>query len=261
MCLVDRLRKILVEKQIIKSMVIKNFKDKYSGSVLGILWPIINPLLITLAIVFVFTRIMKSEVKHYPVFVLSGLLPWFFFVNSICESTNSMRQNLDILNQFVIPKEIVPISVVLSNFINFLLGFIIIIPIFIIFNLGIIKFLPLLPFIMLLHFIFTLGISMLFSILNVYFRDLSQLLNVGTMFLFWVTPIFYTMEIIPSQYHWIILTNPAFSCIAIYQSLLYKGSPGAIYLWLLSIGFSLLSLISGYVFFLKKEGEILKYIR
>lgn len=260
MGLVDRFRKIIEQRQIIKSMVTKNLKDKYVGSVLGISWSIINPLLITLAVTFVFTQVMKSETRHFPLFVLSGLLPWFFFTNSISESTSSIRQNLDLLNRFVILKEVIPISVVLANFITFLLGFIIMMPIFIIFNVNILKYLLLLPFIMFLHFIFTLGISMLFSIINIYFRDLSQLLNVGIMFLFWLTPVFYNLESVPQQYRWFIIANPATSYISVYQSLLYHGSTGKVCMWLLSIGFSFVSLIGGHIFFLKKENEILKYI-
>lgn len=260
MLLVDRFRKIIRQRHIIKSMAIKNLKDKYVGSMLGISWAIINPVLITLVVTFVFAHIMKSEIRHFPLFVLSVLLPWFFFINSICESTNSIRQNLDILNQFVMPKEIIPISVVLANFINFLLGFIIMMPIFIIFNIEITKYLFLIPLIMFLHFIFTLGIAMLFSIVNVYFRDLSQLLNVGVMFLFWATPIFYPLEMLPQNSRWIIIINPATCYVVIYRALLYHASGDGIYMWLLAIGFALISIIGGYTLFIGKEDDILKHI-
>ncbi len=245
-------------RQVVWSMVVKNIKDKYVGSALGISWAIINPLLITLVVTFVFTRIMKTETRHFPLLVLSGLLPWLFFVNSICEATNSIRQNLDILNRFVMPKELIPLSVVCANFINFLLGLVIMVPIFLIFNLGAIKYLWLLPFIISLHFAFTLGVSLLFSIVNVYFRDLAQLLNVGVMFLFWMTPVFYTLEAVPTHYRWLILLNPVTSYVAIYQGLLYGGTPGSINLWLGSVAVSLVSAMVGYSVFLKKESEVLK---
>lgn len=256
----ERIRKIIEQRQIIKSLTVKNLKSKYIGSALGISWAIINPILITLAVAFIFTQVMKSEIKHYPIFVLSGLLPWFFFVNSICEATTSLNQNLDILNRFVIPKEIIPISVVLANFINFLIGFVIMLPVFIVLNTGILKYLLLLPLITLLLFIFTLGVSMLFSIINVYFRDLSQLLNIGVMFLFWLTPVFYSLEIIPQKYHLFILVNPATSYVIIYQSLLYRWSLGNLYMWLFCFFFALVSLACGFILYLKKENEILRYI-
>lgn len=258
--IISRVKKILAMRQVIQSMVVKNLKDKYVGSALGISWAVINPLLITLVVTFVFTRIMKTETRHFPLLVLSGLLPWLFFVNSICEATNSIRQNLDILGRFLIPKEVVPLSVVCANFINFLLGLVIMVPVFLIFNLGAIKYLWLLPFIMLLHFAFTLGVSLLFSIVNVYFRDLAQLLNVGVMFLFWMTPVFYTLEAVPTHYRWLVLLNPATSYIVIYQELLYRGACGSLYIWLISLGVSLLSVVFGYHAFINKENEILKCI-
>lgn len=255
-----KIKKIIAQRQIIKSMVIKNLKDKYVGSTLGISWAIINPVLIMLAVTFVFTQIMKTGMKHFPLLVLSALLPWFFFINSICESTTSMKQNVDMLSQFIIPREIIPISIVLANFINFLFGFIVMMPIFIVFNTEIIRYLLLLPFVMLLHFVFTLGISILFSIVNVYFKDLFQFLNVGVMFLFWTTPIFYLLEIIPQSFRWIIMANPGTCYVVLYRSLLYHASGGSVYMWLLAVGFALISIIGGYSLFIKKEKDILKYI-
>jgi ABC-2 type transport system permease protein len=171
-----------------------------------------------------------------------------------------MKKNIDILSQFILPREIIPISIVLANFINFLIGFIVIVPIFIVFNTEITKYLFLLPLIMFLHFIFTLGISILFSIVNVYFRDLSQLLNVGVMFLFWMTPIFYSLETIPENFRWIIIANPNTCYVVIYRSLLYDASSGNINMWLLAAGFALISIIGGYSLFVRKEVNILKYI-
>lgn len=260
MNLADRFLKIMVQRQLIKSLVVKNLKDKYVGSILGISWAIINPVLIMFAITFVFTQIMKTEIKHFPLFILSALLPFGFFINSICESTTSMKKNVDMLSQFIIPREVIPISIVLANFINFLFGFIVMMPIFIIFNTEIIRYLLLLPLIMFLHLSFTLGISVLFSIVNVYFKDLSQFLNVGVMFLFWLTPIFYSLKIIPQSFRWIVIANPAACYVLIYRALLYQASGSNIYMWLLAAGFALISIIGGYGLFIRKEGEILKYI-
>ncbi len=260
MDLSSRITKLIAQSTVVKGMVIKNLKAKYVGSAMGISWAIINPLLIMLAVTFVFTQIMQTEIRHFPLLVLSALLPWFFFISSICESTTSMRQHIDMLSQFVIPRETIPISIVLANFINFLFGFVIMMPIFIVFNIEIIKYLWLLPLILLLHFSFTLGISMLFSIVNVYFRDLFQLLNVGVMLWFWLTPIFYSLEMIPQNYRWIIILNPGTCYVDIYRALLYRASSGSIYMWALAIGFSLVSMITGYTLFIKKEADILKYI-
>lgn len=241
-------------------MVTKNLKEKYIGSSLGIFWALINPVLIMLAIAFVFTQIMKTDSRHFPLLVLSALMPWFFFVNSVTEATASMDKNADLLRQFIMTREIIPISVVLANFLNFLFGFLILIPVFIVFNAETTKYLFLLPLVMFLHFVFTLGISFAFSIGNVYFKDLSQLLNVGMMFLFWLTPVFYTLEMIPKNFQRLIIANPGTCYAVIYRDLLYSGAGGPAYLWLLATLFSFLSIIGGYWLFIKNEREILKLI-
>ncbi|MBU1912688.1 MAG: ABC transporter permease [Candidatus Omnitrophica bacterium] len=257
----DKVKKIIAERQIVKSMTIKNLKEKYVGSSLGILWAIINPLLIMFVIAFVFNNIMKTGIKNTPLFILSALLPWFFFTNSVSEATTSMKSSVGVLSQFIMSRETVPLSIAFANFINFLFGFIVILPFFIMFNVSIIKYLPLVLILMALHFIFTLGICLLFSITNVYFRDLSQILNIGLMFLFWVTPVFYSMEMIPEVYRNIIIIANPMTCYAVlYRSLLYYGTSGEAYIWLLAAMFALISVISGYILFAKKETEILKYL-
>ncbi len=256
----SKIRLFLIYRQTIKGLVLKNLKDKYVGSYLGIWWAILNPVLLSLVIVFIFTQIMKSEVEYFTLFILSAILPFFFFINSLTESTSAIKNNINILNQFTIPSEIIPVSVVLANFINFLLGFIFLLPIFIFFQPQTIPYLPLLLFVIFLHFIFTLGISLLFSILSIYFKDLPQLLNILAMFLFWATPIFYSLEMIPPAFHWITIVNPAACYVLIYRAVLYYSSPGAAWMWLLAVGFAAISIVFGHVFFLKKEDVILKRI-
>lgn len=260
MGLKNELITVLAQRQTIVGLVIKNLKAKYVESRLGIFWAIINPLLMMFAIMLVFTQIMKTEIKLFPLFVLSALLPWFFFINSVSEATVSMKKNADLLSQFIINRKIIPISVVLSNFINFIFGLILVFPFFVISNFEITRYILLLPLIMLFHLVFTLGISLLVSIGNVYFKDLEQMLGVGIMFLFWITPIFYAPESIPANYRAIIFANPATCYVVIYRNLLYQGTAGNLNLWFLAAGFSLAAIAIGYILFVKKESNILKFI-
>lgn len=254
------LAKLISQRQIIKSMVLKNLKGKYTGSTLGLFWIVINPLLIMLVVAFVFTRVMKAEINHFPILVLSALLPWNFFMNSVTESTVSLSGNTEVLKQFVMSKEIVPISVVLANLTGFLLGFVVFIPIFAVFNTAVIKYIPVLPAIIFLHFIFTLGICLAFSVINVYFRDLSQVLNTLMMFLFWVTPVFYLLDMVPRDYRLFIMLNPCSCYVVIYRALLYYGNPGDPFMWGLAFFYALASITAGYYLFSRREAEILKYL-
>lgn len=256
----ESLSLIIAHRQIIKSMVVKNLRAKYIGSTLGISWAIINPLLIMLVVTFVFSQVMRTEIKHFSILVLSALLPWNFFINSIMESTTSMESNAQVLRQFVMPRLAIPISIVTANLLNFLFGFLIVIPIFIIFNTAIIKCIFILPLVILLHFIFTLGVSLVFSVVNIYFKDFSQLLNTLVMFFFWLTPVFYTLEMIPQSYRWLVLANPSTCFVDIYRSLLYSGNFGSPLMWVLAFLFSLISIIIGYLLFINREADVLKRI-
>jgi lipopolysaccharide transport system permease protein len=203
------------------SMALKQFKAKYAGSVLGIFWVLINPLLMMLAITFVFTAVFKTEIKDFALFVLSGILPWMFFSGSLSETTPSLSAQKNVLHQFSLPKEIIPLSIVLSCLLNFLMSWVIIYPVFFFRNPGIITMVVLLPVIFILTCIFTSGISLLFSVINVIFRDLEHLISTLLMFWFWVTPIFYPVEMIPGNFRWIFNLNPLSVFILFYRDIIF----------------------------------------
>lgn len=239
-------------------MVIRDLKAKYVGSVLGISWAIITPLLIMGVISFVFTKVMRVEIEHFPLFVLSTILPWIFFSTSLSEATPSIINNVHLLRQFTIPKEFLPISSVLANFINFLFGLVVIVPIFVIFKVQIIPFLLLLPVVLFLHLIFTVGIALLLSCINVYFRDVSHLLGVGLMFWFWVTPIFYSVDMVPVRFRWVCILNPVTSYNTIYRKLLFEANAPGLYTVAIAVAVSLAALLIGYTIFVKYETAFAK---
>ena len=258
--LIEGLKNIYSYRHTLWSMSVSQLRAKYAGSILGISWAVFTPLLISVAVNFVFTQVMKTEIKAFSLFVLSALLPWFLFSGALSESATTMKQNVGLLKQFTIPKAIIPVSMVVSNFVNFLFGFIVILPVFIICNITIIKYLGLLPLVMLAQLIFIMGVCLFFSALGVYFQDLSQILDILLMMLFWLTPVFYSTQSIPLKWQWLILLNPVTCYIDIYRSLLYGGSHGNLWVWVLCFIFALVSILFGFIFFMWKESEILKYI-
>lgn len=258
--MLKRINTLLSGKEIIQNIVLKEFKARYAGSLFGIFWAVITPLLITLVISFVFTKVIKIDMEYLPLFILSAILPWMCFSSSLFDATSSIVRNSQILNQFTISKEILPIASVIVNFINLFLGLVIMLPIFIIFNVKIIPFLLLLPFVILFHFIFTLGIGLLLSCLNVFFRDITHLLEVGLMFWFWITPVFYSIDMIPIRFRWICILNPMTSYVTMYRNILFEARLPGLYLGIISVAVSLLILIIGYAIFIKYEPVFLKKV-
>jgi len=256
----DRIRKIYSYRHTLWDMAIKQLKAKYAGSILGISWAIINPLLITLAITFVFSVIFKTEIKNFPLFALAGIFPWMFFSSALSEATFSILNQQNILRQFNLPREILPLSSVLSNFLNFLIGWLIIYPLFLFFNPKIILLLPLLIIGLLLIFFFVCGFGFLLSVLNVFFRDIGQLLGVLLMFWFWITPVFYPVDMVPARFRWICNINPMTPYVIYCREIIFNGNiPNfstfmGIFLW------AFFTLILGLSFFSSLESKVLKRV-
>jgi len=241
-------------------MAVKQFKAKYASSVLGIFWVIINPLLMMLAITFVFTVVFKTEIKDFALFVLSGILPWMFFSGALSEATPSLSTQKSVLHQFSLPKEIIPLSIALSYLMNFLMSWIIVYPVFLFQKPGIIAVAVLLPVIFLLTYIFTSGVSLLFSVINVIFRDLEHLTGTLLMFWFWVTPIFYPVEMVPGNLRWVFNFNPFSAFVLFYRDIIFYCRIPKLSTFLEVIIWAFLSLLLGILVSTWFESSALKRI-
>ncbi|MBD3263491.1 MAG: hypothetical protein GF375_00125 [Candidatus Omnitrophica bacterium] len=253
-------RTIFIQRQVLWHMTIKEWKAKYVNSFLGIWWASITPILVMLAISFVFTKVINIDIDNFPVFSLAGIIPWFFFSTSLSEVTVSFVSKSNLFKQFNFPYEFIPVSVILSNFLNFILGFLFLVLIFYFSNPQVLYVILWLPVIIFAHLIFTVGIGLLFACINIFFRDLSHLLGVLLLFWFWMTPIFYSLEMVPASYRWICLVNPMTIYVELYRDVLFRAViPSAAHL-LLAFSLSLFSLFAGYLIFNKVEHHIVKRI-
>jgi len=241
-------------------MSLKGLKDKYSGSMLGIWWAIIIPVILAGSIALIFTKVFKINIDNFTLFVLSGLLPWMFFSNTIIEATTSFLSNSSLLKQGVFPRELIPLSVVITNFLNFLIGFLCLLPLFVAFNFKVLFLLHYIILILILQLIFLFGLSLFLASLNVFFKDVMHFLSVGLMVWFWVTPVFYSLEMIEFPYRSICLINPLTFYIEAYRNVIFKAQslslPEIGVLLIISFSF----FVFGYVFFINKESEILKKV-
>lgn len=256
----ERIIKICLYRHTLWDMVIKQFKAKYVGSKLGIWWAVITPLILAISINFMFSIVFKIDMPNYTLFVLSGIIPWLFFSNALGEVTNSFIGYSSLLKQGSFPREFIPVSSILANLMNFLIGFVFLLPIFVILNSKVIMLLPFLFIVVILHTLFIMGLGILFSVVNVFFRDLSHFLSIGFMIWFWITPVFYSLEMLPYSYRWICLLNPMSYYIIMYRLILFEAKFPSLSILSLSFLIGLVFLFIGYVNFLKKESELLKRI-
>ena len=208
-------------RELLKTNVQKEIRGKYKGAWLGILWSFLNPLLMLRVYSIVFPYIMRVQIPNYTMFLMTALMPWNFFTQTIAGSSFAVIAAGNILKKVYFPREILPISVVLSNAVNFCITFIIII-IFLLFSgIGISWHILLIPVILLVQMLLLFGIAFILSSLTVYARDVEHIVNVIVMALFYGTPIVYTLDMLPSKFQALLYLNPMTSIIDAYRSVLY----------------------------------------
>jgi lipopolysaccharide transport system permease protein len=237
MGIVKRLRELWRYRELIRNLVLRDLKVRYKNSILGVAWTWVNPLLMMVVYTAVF-KVMaagQSDLPNYPVFILCALLPWNFFAASVTQATDSIVEAAPLIRKVYFPREILPVCSVLGNLINFLIA----LPVF--FLLALIMGSPItlwiltLPVTILVQLLFTLGLSLTTSTLNVFYRDTRHILNVLLLAWFFLTPVIYPLATIPEQYTllgvtlnlrvWLQRVNPMASIITLYQDLLYWGVP------------------------------------
>lgn len=254
------IKKCFVYRRLLWDMVLRQFRSRYAGSALGIWWSVITPLVLALSINFVFSAAFKLNTPNYTFFALAGIIPWLFFVNALTEAANSFTLSSSILKQNIFPREFVPLSFILANFINFLIGLILLLPLFLILKLKIIVFLPFLVLTIIFHLFFTAGIGILFAVINAFYHDLSHFLSIAFMIWFWATPVFYSLDMLAFPYRWICLLNPMSYYIVLYHNFLVEAKWPSLQIILTAFVLSLVSFLSGCFIYNKNEPALLKRI-
>lgn len=213
-------------RQLLKSNVSKEIRGKYKGSFLGVLWSFVNPLLMTLVYAIVFPFILKSTQPHYVTFLVVAILPWNWFTTVIAQGTSCVNMNGGIIKKVYFPREILPISIVTSGLINYLISCLIIL-IFLLFSgIGYSFYLIFLPLVVLTQYILLLGIVMITSAINVYIKDAEYIINFFVMMLFYGTPILYSPDLFPERMRWLLKLNPMSTIIECYRDIFfYKSMP------------------------------------
>ncbi len=245
----NRLKEIYNFKNLVYNLVSRDLKVKYKGSILGFFWSLLNPLIMLIVYTVAFKYIIKIRVENFPLFFLCGFLPWMFLSLSLSMAVSSIKDNANLVKKVYFPREILPLSIVMSNLVQFLLTFVILIPALILFKIELGLPLLFLPLIILLQLAFTLGLAFILSSLNVFFSDIRHLLEIFLQIWFWLTPIIYPVEFVPERFQTLYRLNPAVMFVESYRNSLLYNQPLSgstlISLFLVSVVF----LLIGYVIF------------
>lgn len=214
------------------SSIKTEFRSRFARSKFGGLWVILHPLALVLIYAFILSQIMTAKLPGvatqyaYPIYILSGIVGWTLFTEILGRSLTVFIDNGNLIKKMHFPKLSLPLIVVGSALVNFLLLFTMM---FIIFGfLGHLPyhFLYWLPLLMIITVVLAVGIGLFFGVLNVFIRDIGQVMTIILQFWFWLTPIIYMSSIIPEKYHTLLMLNPMTGITMGYQNvLLYDKAP------------------------------------
>ncbi|MDE2589834.1 MAG: ABC transporter permease [Patescibacteria group bacterium] len=245
-------------KMLIWDLAVMDLKLRYRNSILGFIWTFLEPLLLLLVLYVVFTNIFKSQIQYFPLFLLLGLIIWNMFSRSTQFGLNSILSRSGVLSHIYVPREILPISAALTGLMMLTFEMIV----FGIF-LAVFGFVPpstivILPLIFILEFILVTGLSFPLSLLNIRFRDTQFIWGVLLQAGFFLTPVFYNIDILPDRVHRILAFSPMVQIMNMARdATLYDKLPtmGSIEI---SLGMTFLILIVGYAIFRKLSVKIIE---
>jgi homopolymeric O-antigen transport system permease protein len=241
--LFSNLTSLIRYRGLISSLVARELKARYRGSVLGFVWSFINPLLLLIIYSFVFTKIMPNEtpgVQPFAVFMFCGILPWNWFATSLSDAAGSLIAGGNLIKKVLFPAEVLPIVSVLANMVHFFLG----LPILVVFLLASRRYpdpwdLIWFPVAVIVQLIFSCALALLLAALTVHFRDIRDILANVLMLWFFATPIIYPwFQPNVQQYHWLFNINPFTHLAVSYQEILFFKGPIGHWRWLLALGFA-----------------------
>lgn len=211
-------------REMIASLIKRDINGKYKGSVLGFFWTFLNPLLQLCVYTLVFSTIMRNGIEDYYLFLFVALIPWIFFSTSLSGGASCIMSQQEMVKKIYFPREVLPISLVTSQFVNMLLSFIVVFAVLLISGKGInLIAICYLPIIMCVEYIFALGIAFIVGSLTVYLRDLEYIVAIIVMAWQFLSPVLYSVEQVPEQLTWLLMLNPMAPIITAYRDILYYG--------------------------------------
>jgi ABC-type polysaccharide/polyol phosphate export permease len=238
------------------------FSARYRAQALGAVWSLLYPVVTMGILSLIFTRVFKSEVKEFPIFVLIGLLVWQVISAATLGATMTFVTHAEIIKRTVFPRILLPIAVMLSHGVNFLMAsvaLLVFIPVFpTAFKLS--PTLLLVPVLLFLLAVLLAGVALAVSVLNVIYRDVAYLVETGLYMIYWLTPVFYPVDVIPEPYQTVLKCSPLTGIFNALRGCIMTGKPPTLLMWASIVVPTLLVAGFGYLIFRHYERMVLDHV-
>jgi len=267
------LQEIYSKRYLIRELVVKDLKIRYSRPLLGFLWAFLSPMLIVLIFYLVFSLFLQVRIKEAPflLYLMTGVFSWRFFQDSLISSTTSLIDNKNLIRESSFPYYFIPLSIVFANGIIFLpcLGILIVTSLF--YLRGLPLYIVLLPIVLAIHLTLAIGMSLIFSILYVKWRDIKYILEALLPILFYLTPAFYSIYLVKDRFAHLLfsvyMSNPFVGILNLYRLAILKGfyplikeDISLLSLVIVASSFAVILLLLGFYFYKKNKNTINDYL-
>ncbi len=252
--------------EIIRILSWRDFRARYRGSIFGILWGAVQPLLMMLAYTLVFSYFLKVRFGSsdsptvFAVYLLCGLVPWNAFTEGINASCTLIRASPNLVKKVVFPVEVLPVNLTLVTMMQQLIGLGILLILVLVTGGGLTLWVLLLPFFLLLQFMLQTGLSWLLASFSVFIPDFRQATSLFILLLMFITPLFYPETVIPERFRFLVTLNPMAQIVGMYRRVLMEGLPPTLEQILWAGGMSLLFWMVGFVWFNRTKHAFPAYL-
>ncbi len=245
-------------RELLYFLVWRDVKVRYKQTAIGVAWVVLQPVISMVVFSGLFGVLLNtpSNGVPYPVFVYTGLLPWTYFAGSLARSSTSLVDSRNLITKVYFPRLIVPLSGVLAGLIDFVVGFVVLIVLILLYGIVPTAAVAFLPAFMLMAMLTALGFGLWLSALNVRYRDIGFVIPFLVQIWLYVTPVIYSVSLVPERFQFLLGLNPMTSVIIGFRWALLGQAPDAqsgVWLFVLSIGTLVIVLISGLIFFRRTE--------
>jgi len=248
-----KLRELYDYRDLLLNLTLTELKLRYRDSLLGFLWTVLNPLFYLLILAFVFSKITRFAVPNYPIFLFAGLASWLMIQQTVTIATASIVNNQTLIHKVYVPKIAFPVSNVLARYVDHAILVALLLVLMAVFRTTFTWSVLFLPVSIFLHLLFSLGLSLIFAVAYIKVRDVQHIVAIVFQALFYVTPVLYSIELLPAAYRPVFLWNPFYYFVQLVRFPVYHGTLPPWNDLLVALLLTSATFVVGFTVFVRKE--------